>query len=701
VLVHLTPSTFTLDPIAAPHIPSAHHLSRSSAASRGCWIPVLCHTSTPPLHLIALLTLLSAIHSVTSTHVRVVTMDLFQSRLSSLCIAAGPPAPSFSLSSLDLCLDPIVDHPNLYPEVLGAINARLGMDLDQTAMSVRAMLWSLIVRMTERVSATSTGTGSGAGSGKACEEWTGIFGAQLYLIVMQVAPKSTKEDATTNVTLCQTQLRKWMNAAESTSASGTSTTTASTSATISNPPTVGATATAPLFRKQSLLNALKYLDGYSFVPEAPSVEAMADRKAYLKARKKSRRERDELVKAAQEQRKNEDRKRKRQKREQQQQHQQQQQAVTPVAPVPEPKASPMDASSSTAGSARRSRSRSPSLGTVSTSASPSSSSSDSDSSPPSFYSTGSSRSPSRSPSRRHRSRSRHDKHERRHSKNRHHHHHRRRPILTPTYSPSRESSATRLIETIRANQKRHLAESSLRPGLGPATATASSSSSSVVESNAGWEEWEEIRWKARENKRLVNQRLKEWQQLLGSAMNSGNEMPPGAPLAAMDGVSAASTDSAVASPVTAASIPSSIPPALSSTAPPTSLTFFLASFLSSRHHWQAQHDDIGQDPGSMDQGATIHHNDQWLRYLAARNLPLPSMNIPQGSNRAWSKLNETPSSSPISYATIPSDSSSMLLLPQPPPFRLYQQPQKPQMPGSTHMQQSIQDTSKCEDTDMH
>ena len=193
----------------------------------------------------------------------------FHSRLSSLCLAAGPPAPSFSLADIDACIAMVTERPEVYGNVLEMCLGSLAADAATTPMSVRAMLFSLLARFTEKTcSATTNAT-------HRHEEWSILLAPQLYRVVSLVLPKF--EDATANVGLARSTLQRWMAQAE-------------------NP----ATSSAAPFKKHQLINAIKYIEGYTYVPPPPSDAERLERKA---RRREKRRAREEAEKKARKKRK--------------------------------------------------------------------------------------------------------------------------------------------------------------------------------------------------------------------------------------------------------------------------------------------------------------------------------------------------------------------------------------------------------------
>jgi hypothetical protein len=218
--------------------------------------------------------------------------------LDALCIAAGPPAPSFSAAHLDAAValalsdaDTTVGGAVVDPQstqllaqqraadAFAAIDAHLSADMRTTALSVRAMLWELLVRLCERsaalahlkqqaaarpsAAAAAAGThpsaflSSGAATA-ARDEWHLLLAPQLYRLVTLVVPRGSEEDAAPNVPLATQTLRRWMAAAES----GAAPSFAAASS--------GAAMVAPVkFKKHQLINALKYVEGQNL--QAPHV----------------------------------------------------------------------------------------------------------------------------------------------------------------------------------------------------------------------------------------------------------------------------------------------------------------------------------------------------------------------------------------------------------------------------------------------
>jgi hypothetical protein len=220
----------------------------------------------------------------------------FRAALDALCIAAGPPAPSFSAAHLDAAVALALSDADLTAatepqstqvlaqqraaDAFAAIDAHLSADMRTTALSVRAMLWELLVRMCERsaalahlkqqaaarpsaAAAAAAGThpsaflSSGSTTATATrDEWHLLLAPQLYRLVTLVVPRGSEEDAAPNVPLATQTLRRWMAAAES----GAAPSFAAASS--------GAAVVAPVkFKKHQLINALKYVEGQN--PQAP------------------------------------------------------------------------------------------------------------------------------------------------------------------------------------------------------------------------------------------------------------------------------------------------------------------------------------------------------------------------------------------------------------------------------------------------
>lgn len=191
-------------------------------------------------------------------------LDQFHSRLSSLCVAAGPPAPSFSTADIESALACVTTKDAVAPG-FAAIDARLSADLSSTPLSVRSMLWELLVRACDRSAAQTIAQGGR-------DEWSVVVAPHLYRIVMLVVPKA--EDAAANVPLAKQTLRRWMAAAEANSAAASST----------------AAVPAP-FKKPQLINALKYVEGYVYEPPRRSEsELIASREAKRERKRQRRKE---------------------------------------------------------------------------------------------------------------------------------------------------------------------------------------------------------------------------------------------------------------------------------------------------------------------------------------------------------------------------------------------------------------------------
>lgn len=470
--------------------------------------------------------------------------EAFITALESLCIAAGPPAPSFSQKDIDTCINHILPHSHAYPAAFGAIDRRLSLDSQATPISVRAMLFSLLARFVERTwNATPRR-----------DEWCNLLAPQLYRIVMLILPRTGDEDGSANVGLTRTVLTKWINLADAGAGSG------------------GGTAVAAPFKRHQLLNAIKYVEGYTYEPPQPTEAELMERKERKRAKKRARREADE-------------RSRKKQRREQQR---------TPDSASRN--SSPRSPNSATAESPSRSRSGS--------------------------RSSSRSRSGSRSPS----------------------------PAVSParlrylnrtsvSHTASEEAAASRLLEHLRASQKRLHTEASLRP---------------IGESYQGWEEWEETRRYCREKRqRQEKERQKsEGAAAAAAALSSASTVAASASASASSSTSSSST-TIPPQPATPISTPSS----LSSS---SSLISFLTSWLAPRNHWRATRDNVGEldgDPSPIAQ----HETDQWYAYYQSNGLILPSHTIPQGAMRTWNKLNQTD----IERHEGP-------LIPPPPPTKLYQ-----------------------------
>lgn len=189
-------------------------------------------------------------------------LDLFTSSLSALCIAAGPPAPSFSLQDIDACIYIVLDHPSLYSGVFAAVDARLSQDDAATPMSVRAMLWSLLTRFCDRAWNGPTRH----------EECSVLLAPQLYRLVMLVLPKWS--DASLNVGLTRQSLLKWFAQADSGSGN------------------------AP-FKRHQLLNVIKYVEGYVYEPPPPSDTERLERRERKRAKRREREAAEERSKKKQ------------------------------------------------------------------------------------------------------------------------------------------------------------------------------------------------------------------------------------------------------------------------------------------------------------------------------------------------------------------------------------------------------------------
>ena len=194
-------------------------------------------------------------------------MDQFHARLHSLCVAAGPPAPSFSASDIDAALSCVTSRESVAP-AFAALDARLSGDMSSTPLSVRSMLWELLVRACDRSAAQTVAQGGR-------DEWSVVVAPHLYRIVMLVVPKA--EDAAANVPPTKHTLRRWMAAAEANSAAAS-----------------GVAAVPAPFKKPQLINALKYVEGYVYEPPRRSeAEIIAAREAKRERKRQRRKEEEE------------------------------------------------------------------------------------------------------------------------------------------------------------------------------------------------------------------------------------------------------------------------------------------------------------------------------------------------------------------------------------------------------------------------
>lgn len=527
------------------------------------------------------------------------SLSSFTSALAALCVAAGPPAPSFSAAQIDAAVSLALsaEAPLSAAAAFAVIESRLAADVSATPISVRAMLWDLLVRLCERsaamaASAAAAAARTGPSAAAAVrDEWGPLLAPQLYRLMMLVVPKA--EDAAANVPLAKLTLRRWMAAAEANSG-GTSSAIGGSAATAGAP-----SAAAPcIFKKHQLINALKYVESYTYEPPQRSeAERLAAREAKRERKRRRRREEKEL-------------RERRAKRSKRHSHRERERSD----------------------SSRRSRSRSQSRGSQLALAPDQAApvpqlAGHSDSSASDGSSSDSSRSGSRSQSRSPSV----DSTQRRRYRNR----------SAISHTASEEAHASRFLEQIRASQKRAHVEGSLRP---------------VTDSMAGWEEWQETVDYVRD--KLRAQRREQQEAVLSSAATASaaastavaasthaNVVAPAQPF-----VSAheSTPDAAAAVPAGAATPSSAAAPAgaspASESAPSSSLCDFLSSWLSTRNHWRAVRDEVGESDWQASSGGQ-HQIDQWLDYYKRAGLPLPSSLVSQGATRTWSALQDSAASS--------------------------------------------------------
>jgi len=210
-----------------------------------------------------------------------------------------------------------------------------------------------------------------------------------------------------------------------------------------------------------------------------------------------------------------------------------------------------------------------------------------------------------------------------------------------SHTASEEAHASRFLEQMRASQKRAHVEGSLRP---------------VTDSMAGWEEWQEtvdyvrdrMRAQRREQQAAATADAATASAAASTAVaasTQANVVAPAQPFLSSHEsalADAAAVPAGAAAPSSTAA-PTGVSPAADSAAS-SSLCNFLSSWLSTRNHWRAVRDEVGEADWQPSSGGQ-HQVDQWLDYYKRAGLPLPSSLVPQGATRTWSALQDGAASS--------------------------------------------------------